>query len=190
MDEAKEVELDNLQDRSNGAVPSTQRHQSDSGIVKKSSNIDASHKTSSTPHLPSDVEKRHVSVQESDERAALPRASVQMSHHRKSVEFDRRTDGPFGRPSITMARRASQQHGAMTSDEPLPVLPIVTADGDSPATRTEVVPFQPEPPPLNYDLWSRKWWIIGFWTLVVFDSVVCPVVGDIPSSFSCPVLTA
>jgi hypothetical protein len=35
--------------------------------------------------------------------------------------------------------------------------------------------FEPEPPPLNYTLRTRKWAITWFWTIVVFDSVVMPL---------------
>lgn len=182
MSEGKAVELDKIHDASLDGSHLTQRHQSDSMIPGRDSNIDTSGKASSTPQLPLDTEKRHVSIHDSSERSPW-RTSTQMSRKggpRKSVEFDRRTDGPFGRPSITMTRRASQpQDVEIPSDEPLPVLPVhISSDaGMQDQSTTQVVPFQPEPPPLNYDLWCRKWWIIGFWTLVVFDSVVCPVVS-------------
>jgi len=35
--------------------------------------------------------------------------------------------------------------------------------------------FEPEPPPLNYELWSRKWSILWFWGLIVFDCVAMPL---------------
>lgn len=31
------------------------------------------------------------------------------------------------------------------------------------------------PPPLGYSLASRKWYIIFFWTIVVFDSTIMPI---------------
>ncbi|QIW99932.1 hypothetical protein AMS68_005450 [Peltaster fructicola] len=54
--------------------------------------------------------------------------------------------------------------------------PQDVADGQTHIEATaDGVLFQPEPPPLNYDLWSRKWWIIFFWSFVIFDTIICPV---------------
>lgn len=35
--------------------------------------------------------------------------------------------------------------------------------------------FEPEPPPLNYSLWPRKWSITIFWSFVIIDSVFMPI---------------
>ena len=35
--------------------------------------------------------------------------------------------------------------------------------------------FEPEPPPLNYTLWTRKWSIIIFWSLILIDSIAMPI---------------
>lgn len=119
-----------------------------------------------------------------------PRISFQIpppAHARKSrdsEEFDRRYDGPFGRPSISMARRQSSiqlaqppqifesgELGAVETAESRTRLP-----GSSIATTlAEGATFQPEPPKLNYTLRTRKFAIFFFWTVIVFDSVVMPI---------------
>jgi hypothetical protein len=107
-----------------------------------------------------------------------PRVSLQSpraahTHNiRPSEEFDRRYDGPFGRPSLAMARRQSLQPqlpGALELDENKPSNP--TPDNVGPVG----LGFQPEPPPLNYTLRTRKLAIALFWTVIVFDSVVMPI---------------
>ncbi|EMC91261.1 hypothetical protein BAUCODRAFT_54366, partial [Baudoinia panamericana UAMH 10762] len=35
--------------------------------------------------------------------------------------------------------------------------------------------FEPEPPPLNYSLWPRKWSIIIFWSLILIDCIAMPI---------------
>ncbi|EGP85612.1 uncharacterized protein MYCGRDRAFT_44869 [Zymoseptoria tritici IPO323] len=40
---------------------------------------------------------------------------------------------------------------------------------------SETIGFEPEPPPLNYDLRSRKWAILFFWSMVLIDCIVAPV---------------
>ena len=35
--------------------------------------------------------------------------------------------------------------------------------------------FEPEPPPLNYSLWPRKWSIFIFWSLILIDSIAMPI---------------
>lgn len=35
--------------------------------------------------------------------------------------------------------------------------------------------FEPEPPPLNYSLWARKWSIFFWWSMILFDSIVMPI---------------
>nr|POE51642.1 hypothetical protein CFP56_25849 [Quercus suber] len=102
---------------------------------------------------------------------------------RDSRDFDVRRDGPFGRPSMTMSRRRSSGIGA--SPDPLPptLNPLETTGDESSAQPPVSVDtlhssdpaFEPEPPPLNYDLWSRKWWIAGFWGLIVIDCVAMPI---------------
>lgn len=36
--------------------------------------------------------------------------------------------------------------------------------------------FEPEPPPLDYDMWSRKWFILFFWSMVFVDCVATPII--------------
>lgn len=155
------------------------RHQSDKIVSNKEQNVVAAEKAKSTSFLPLDSAKSPTRQDSHELHTGIPRTSTQMSRKaqsRKSHEFDRRVDGPFGRPSLTMTRRASHATLEESMEEAVPAIPAEYApDGATPQRTPESVEFQPEPPPLNYDLWSRKWWIIFFWSLVVFDSVVCPV---------------
>lgn len=76
-----------------------------------------------------------------------------------------------------------QESHETTSEEPLqPDLPEYTANTGAAHPPAATLGFEPEPPPLNYSLWERKWWILYFWSLVVFDSVVCPVVSGVTRS--------
>lgn len=97
---------------------------------------------------------------------------------RSSAEFDRRFDGPFGRPSIAMARRMSSQMEQI----------VPAADGlngaASPGGQAEDLTssigsgptlLEPKPPPLNYTLRTRKMSIFIFWSFIIFDSVVMPI---------------
>ncbi|KXJ96102.1 hypothetical protein Micbo1qcDRAFT_231214 [Microdochium bolleyi] len=108
---------------------------------------------------------------------------------RPSEEFDRRFDGPFGRPSLAMTRRrSSQATAAIPEGAPIDTAALASpptspggADTTGPAPAAvslsaEHVPtFQPEPPALNYTLRTRKMAIFLFWTVIVFDSVVMPI---------------
>lgn len=47
------------------------------------------------------------------------------------------------------------------------------AEANSAASTPEVL--EPEPPPLNYTLRTRKRAIFIFWTFIIFDSVVMPI---------------
>ena len=125
---------------------------------------------------------RH-SMQMSGLEQGLPRKSTQMSGggSRPSRDFDRRTDGPFGRPSLATTRRRS-------SNLTLPTSPTGAATGGSvgeaqegqqPVSMETFQPtdaaFEPEPPPLNYTLWTRKLSIAIFWSLVLVDSIAMPI---------------
>lgn len=49
-----------------------------------------------------------------------------------------------------------------------------------PATSVETMQstdpaFEPEPPPLNYTLWTRKMSIAIFWSLILIDSIAMPI---------------
>lgn len=97
---------------------------------------------------------------------------------RSSAEFDRRFDGPFGRPSIAMARRMSSQLEHVVS-------PNGIGNGATSPGGQEEVPtgsvgsgpelLEPKPPPLNYTLRTRKLSIFIFWSFIIFDSVVMPI---------------
>ncbi|KAK6442364.1 hypothetical protein LTR95_001410 [Oleoguttula sp. CCFEE 5521] len=112
---------------------------------------------------------------------------------RPSVDFDRRYDGPYGRPSLTMTRQRSSQNAMSPTSTHRPsepnALPVSGTDGEHgedhemdriPPPRSEETSvaepaFEPEPPPLNYTLRTRKFAIAWFWTIVVFDSAVMPL---------------
>lgn len=99
---------------------------------------------------------------------------------RSSTEFDRRFDGPFGRPSLAMTRRFSSHkeetpaaqgvEAAASNDVSVQNTAITTALGGSTPELLE-----PEPPPLNYTLHTRKRSIFIFWSFIIFDSVVMPI---------------
>ncbi|KAK2049045.1 hypothetical protein LZ31DRAFT_549710 [Colletotrichum somersetense] len=97
-----------------------------------------------------------------------PTSSSTKRISRPSHDFDRRYDGPFGRPSLAMAR-SSLSPG--TADE---AIPRTTDPSGIGSDRSRPV-FQPTPPPLNYTLRTRKRAIAIFWALIIFDSVLTPI---------------
>ena len=116
----------------------------------------------------------------------VPRKSTQMSRApRPSEDFDRRYDGPYGRPSLTMTRRRSSNQAMSPNGRPSePEVPIVERhsqgedDGPTPPsfdTMQSDPAFEPEPPALNYDLRSKKRKLWFFWTFVIIDSVLMPI---------------
>lgn len=110
--------------------------------------------------------------------AGLPRKSTQMSTRsgaRPSRDFDNRRDGPYGRPSLTMSRRQSSQGDPRASFQD-PTAPDVEALQHLDSMIAPHPDFEPEPPSLNYDLWSRRWHITWFWSLIVVDCVAMPIV--------------
>lgn len=121
--------------------------------------------------------------------AAAARTSFTgMRRGRASEEFDRRYDGPFGRPSLAMTRRRSSagipenvDDAAITAAATDPRSPSILGDTAAAAAAGGPQPpisqgtFQPEPPPLNYTLRSRKLAIVLFWLVIVFDSVAMPI---------------
>ncbi|OIW23812.1 hypothetical protein CONLIGDRAFT_585313 [Coniochaeta ligniaria NRRL 30616] len=102
---------------------------------------------------------------------------------RQSEEFDRRFDGPFGRPSLVMTRRRSSlvtpgvlaSPGATAPGQPADLEKQAQEGGAQGILGSEAPPFLPEPPSLNYTLRTRKLSIFIFWFLIVFDSVVLPI---------------
>jgi hypothetical protein len=118
----------------------------------------------------------------------IPRKSTQMSRApRPSEDFDRRYDGPYSRPSITMTRRRSSNNNVTSPDrgrQSEPEVPImerhsqVEDDGPSPPSMDTMVSdpaFEPEPPALPYDLRSKKRKLWFFWIFVIIDSVLMPI---------------
>ncbi len=126
------------------------------------------------------------------------RHSTQMSRSgtwgRHSRDWDVRRDGPYGRPSLTMTRRRSSQNeitSPVAAAEPnVPETAVGqtektfeadTAPSDQIPASVETMQssdaaFEPEPPPLNYTLWTRKFSIFWFWSLILFDSIAMPIV--------------
>lgn len=111
---------------------------------------------------------------------------------RPSEDFDTRRDGPFGRPSVTMTRRRSSGNMLPTSPEGRPSMAAIekahrehdaeheVASEEGPASVETMqsgrdAAFEPEPPPLNYSLAPRKWSIILFWGLILFDCTAMPI---------------
>lgn len=109
-------------------------------------------------------------------RPSAPKRDSSTRKGRASEEFDRRYDGPFGRPSLVMARRRSSHQAHITEEEAelQDVQPTLTTSGGEEVV-VPVPPFQPEPPKLGYTLRTRKMAIFIFWTIILFDSVVMPI---------------
>lgn len=101
--------------------------------------------------------------------------STRQNAVRSSVEFDRRFDGPFARPSLAMTWRKSEHQERPVADHDADTLVQ-----DQPAN-TAVPPdstpelLEPEPPPLDYTLHTRKKAIFIFWSFIIFDSVIMPI---------------
>lgn len=95
---------------------------------------------------------------------------------RSSVEFDRRFDGPYARPSISIARRKSSQQARLDAEQV-----VEAVEGQEPGSDASAMSgaapqlLEPRPPPLNYTLHTRYWAIFIFWFFIIFDSVVMPI---------------
>ena len=183
-----------------GAEAQDVRHEEDRKLHSPESEATALTKTSSLPAstFPTqpNAEDARGSVRISKSQGEVPtvqqrRPSMPASNRRRSSrDFDVRKDGPFGRPSLTMTRRPSSTRswqrqksnggvvppdavlddeiGAVAGAEPPPPTVKQLQSSTDPA-------FEPEPPPLNYSLWDRRWSITFWWTVIVFDSVVEPI---------------
>ena len=146
-----------------------------------------------SPILPNAQSPLSSPVQQSRSQEAVPRRSTQISRSgqpRPSRDFDERRDGPFGRPSITMVRRRSSglptspggierrdtEHAIdETHDEPKNTAPSDQQPLSMETLQSTDAAFEPEPPPLNYTLWTRKWSIFIFWSLILIDSIAMPI---------------
>lgn len=170
--------------------------QSPAGAQRKSVQFDRGIKTEADP-LPTHGRKSMQSFRTADDAMSqagrksqdmIGRRSTDYSR-RDSRDFDVRRDGPFGRPSITMVRRRSSGYGAgpdPSSAVDSPSIPAVAMDSLGDGEQHQEQPsldtlqssdpaFEPEPPPLNYNLWSRKWYIVMFWGLIIIDCVFMPI---------------
>jgi hypothetical protein len=172
------------------------RHASEPAAVKDKKSQSVQHNSAQHPQSPLAVaipERRHSEPGVADADNALsspsgvglPRKSTQMSRgHRPSEDFDRRYDGPYSRPSITMTRRrSSNQAMSPAGHRPSePELPIVErhsqVEDDGPPSMDTMVSdpaFEPEPPALPYDLRTKKRKLWFFWIFVIIDSVLMPI---------------
>ena len=119
---------------------------------------------SPSPTLPSPKERKITRIPPQRSRSTRP-----------SEEFDRRYDGPFGRPSLAMTRRSSSRAGVGSRGRPTTAELSEMEKARGEGVRTPEPGFRPEPPRLNYDLRTRKWSILLFWTVIVVDSVAMPI---------------
>ncbi|OHE98428.1 hypothetical protein CORC01_06219 [Colletotrichum orchidophilum] len=94
---------------------------------------------------------------------------------RPSHDFDRRYDGPFGRPSLAMTRRSSRSPTRPSRDAGTPHTPGEATGVDGVDGTSGRPAFQATPPPLNYSLRTRKMAIFLFWTLLLVDSTAMPI---------------
>ncbi|KAK4561208.1 hypothetical protein LTR86_005163 [Recurvomyces mirabilis] len=176
---------------------SVQFHRGSEGAIKKTQSDPLS-------MSPPPKRKSMQAGRPSNDFASPPRTSTNISRAgRPSRDFDTRLDGPFGRPSLTMERRRSS--GKMSPMSPdshrRPTLPTNTpserekqveerqqaelGETHSGEPSEPVAPtleelqsdaaFEPEPPALNYNMRSRKLYIIFFWSLIVVDCVFMPI---------------
>ncbi|CAK3849009.1 Hypothetical predicted protein [Lecanosticta acicola] len=173
-------------------LPAPQRHVSeplqDTGTTSPSSAPDGiPGKTRKSVQLPRKseqlVRKSEQLVRKSEDPGRPPRTSTAMSRSgRPSRDFDIRRDGPYGRPSLNMQRRRSSGTGMSTAE------PAEARDGREgsiapdpamleamPTSAEEQAAYEPEPPPLNYNLWERKWFIVLFWSMIIIDVVGQPI---------------
>lgn len=102
------------------------RHTSEPAVIKDKKSKSVQHNAVQNPQSPLAIaipERRHSEpgVADADKTngnkspggVGLPRKSTQMSRApRPSDDFDRRYDGPYSRPSITMTRRRSSNQTA------------------------------------------------------------------------------
>ena len=160
--------------------PSIHIHTDDSELRKDSSD---QHNVSSP------VTKGRKSVQLPRESESAPRRSTQIARDhrapRSSQDFDVRRDGPYGRPSLTMVRRRSSGANVALSPDAIrtqseghldPTAPDVEAlEGYQTAEESRPL-YEPEPPPLNYSLWDRRWFIAFFWSMILVDCIAAPIV--------------
>jgi hypothetical protein len=170
------------------------RHASEPAAVKDKKSKSVQHNDGQYPQKPMAIaipERRHSEPgvadngNDSPSGVGLPRKSTQMSRApRPSEDFDRRYDGPYSRPSITMTRRrSSNQAMSPAGHRPSePELPIVErhsqVEDDGPPSMDTMVSdpaFEPEPPALPYDLRTKKRKLWFFWIFVIIDSVLMPI---------------
>ena len=135
-----------------------------------------------------------AAVNDASSPIGVGRSSTQMSRaKRPSKDFDTRRDGPFGRPSLTMQRRQSSGLALSpqaTAESDGELVEQARRDEESRGRDTTEAPsppsvdtmqssndaaYEPEPPPLNYSLWDRKWSIVIFWGFIVIDCTAAPI---------------
>lgn len=210
VEEPKQHDFDQRHDGPFDPPPAVHDSTKDSTRHSSAPHVFKNAKSGSVPHngAPQNVplavsipERRHSTSGVEAETAAkanstpttpgVGRKSTQISRApRPSEDFDRRYDGPYSRPSITMTRRQSSGNNVLSPvggprrSEPNAAIPerhSQAEDGDPPPASVDTMQsdpaFEPEPPSLNYTLRTKKriralWF---FWTMVIFDSVVMPI---------------
>lgn len=137
--------------------------------------------TSTKKERSSSVPVVDTSGQAADLQSPLPThapTNMQSSRQnavRSSVEFDRRFDGPFARPSLAMTWRKSEQKERPAGDQGADIVAEDEAANTTVLAGSTPGLLEPEPPPLNYTLYTRKKAIFIFWSFIIFDSVVMPI---------------
>ncbi|KAF7194959.1 hypothetical protein HII31_03633 [Pseudocercospora fuligena] len=171
------IQLDTLRSPSSKSMP-------EKGHINEKDAARSPSTPSAPPRKSVQFDRNGLDREESDSNG-LPRRSTQMSRTgagRPSRDFDNRRDGPYGRPSITMARRRSSQGLPIGNEtDPRasfqdPTAPDVEALQHLDTMTAPHPDFEPEPPSLNYDLWSRRWYIAFFWSLILVDCIAMPIV--------------
>lgn len=74
-------------------------------------------------------------------------------------------------------RRSSGAVNALSPDATRdPTAPDVEAlEGYQTAEESRPL-YEPQPPPLNYSLWDRRWFIAFFWSMILIDCIAAPIV--------------
>lgn len=101
--------------------------------------------------------------------------SSRQNADRSSAEFNRRFDGPFARPSLAMTRQKSENNEKAAVEHGAGAVAEGQVGSIDTSVRSTPQLLEPEPPPLNYTLHTRKRSIFIFWTFIVFDSVIMPI---------------
>jgi hypothetical protein len=112
------------------------------------------------------------------------RPSITMDRRRSSgkvlptgTEFQRRPTLPSTDLDVEKEKAEEQRQQDQLGEATGPSEPAEPAETVAPTLEelSSDVAFEPEPPPLNYSLWPRKWSIIFFWGLILIDCIAMPI---------------